>query len=940
MPECVVFFCFVPRNTKILSVKVSCDPSGSEQRGLIHAPIDDGNPPPQCTRLFSSARGSGKRTKGKKKFPTQIITISRSKTNSTTEKDCNHLQDISMMRYPTSAKSSTRKLKTPSPPAQDDKGTSSPLLTPLTVPETPLSDAEKHLLMEQVFNSIESNVENEGMSFLPLVSALENKKQEQPRRTQNRLEDAKGAVSLVQGVLDESSVNTAEVIESDFDDDDDDGGDDDARPPSPSPSIRDSEQVYEQINEHEKEKEETTDRAVVRSLSRAFRDAENVLSSFETDEPVVDNDLNDLSLDEGPDDASPPPPSPPPRRDADAENGQVLKSGETSDRSLVRNLSRAFHDAEDVIDAELANIFGSGWDRSSTSSGSSSKEDKSGPDREENEDCDDVSSKQEDAITTTDSVHTMNAPSSSISAEGSCKDRQDDHDGKATLFQRSSRPFTIAATTTPSPPHSPKASASTSSPTPCSMNSSAPSSPSHRALAMDVMSNTKIHQRAVNRLKTRYSYLTAKGDTREAALVANVLALEGERNAFATTACVSSSADGNDTGSDADARPCPFTLPESPIHTPVRPRPEEMADAIANAKASPSQLEAIMRCCSGDDDDSDLFRSPSEEIVFEPMCESSTEVMPSCPSAPVKNRRTTSDHVLPFVGDLDEKKEKHQGPAALRLEPRLSPSRSVLGSDVGGLQSINESALRDESDEEEEERMVLPSVVTTSSFSQESLLRPPPPVTRSPRRSRYYKRSSRTGTKGSGLSSRSANTSKSKSSAQSQVLSQFSDFQLRLAKAKQEKIKENTRRKKKQRMADAIHNAEMMDRFDEIELQTNAARRDGQENVLGVGETHESQVSLKEPTSWFFDFDTLDTSSFHKLAQGTSVACEDSSDAADRSISGSARPTWNRFKQSLRLNVPTSLSIDAKLKKLRGGLADIRRFNRGVASEPSRESTL
>mmetsp|Transcript_696 Transcript_696/g.1604 ORF Transcript_696/g.1604 Transcript_696/m.1604 type:complete len:898 (+) Transcript_696:301-2994(+) len=881
----------------------------------------------------SFAADSGKGTKGKKKFTSQI-TKSRSKTSSTTSSDRNHLQDIKMMRFPTSIKGRTRKLKTPSPPAQDNSGTSSPPLTPVTVPETPLSDADKHLLMEQVFNSIESNIENGGMRFLPLVSALpvQNTRQQKPRRTQNLLKDAKGTASLVRDILDESSVNTAEVIEGDLDDDDDDN--DDAPPPSPSHSSRDNEQVNEQINENEQEKEETTDRAVVRSLSQAFRDAENVLISFDADELVVDNELNDLSLDEGPEDASsPPPPPPPPRRDADAENGQVLKSGDSSDRSLVRNLSRVFHDAEDVIDAELADIFGSGWDRSSspTSSGCSSKEDIIGPDCEENEDFDDVPSNQEDEITTIDSVHTMNETSSSAIAERSCKDRQDDRDGKATLFQQNARPFT---TTTPSPPHSPKAPASNSSPMPCSINTSAPSSPSHRALVMDVMSNTKIHQRAVNRLKKRYSYLIAKGDTKEAALVANVLALEVERSAFAATACVSPPADGNHTGSDTDTRPCPFTLPESPMHTPVRPRPEEMADVLVNAKASPSQLEAIMRCCSGDDDGSDLFRSPSEEIVFEPLCESSTEAIPSCPSAPVKSRRTASSHALPFIGDLGKGKEKHQGHAPLRLEPRLSPSRSVLDSDLGGLHSINESAPRDESDEDEEERTVLSSVATNSSFSPGSLLRLPPPVTRSPRSSRYYKRSSRTRTKGPGLSSSSADAFESKSSAQSQVLSQFSDFQLRLAKTKQEAVKKNSRRKKEQRMADAIHNAEMMDRFDEIELQTTAR------NSLDVGQTYESPVSLKEPTSWFFDFDALDTSSFHKLAQGTSVACEDSSGAAGRSISGGARPTWNRLKQNLGLNVPTSVNIDAKLKKLRGGLADIRRYNRGVASEASRESNL
>jgi len=211
-------------------------------------------------------------------------------------------------------------------------------------------------------------------------------------------------------------------------------------------------------------------------------------------------------------------------------------------------------------------------------------------------------------------------------------------DDVARLLRQNSRyAYTSRATASPSsPPQSPTRRANVSSP-PIS-----PMSPSSRSL--DVMSNTRVHQRAVFRLKRQYRYLAAtrqvNAGTRssdgeegfsisESDLVANVLLLQAERMASKVTRSCHGLASPLFTSTSLLERAgdvSPFSLSVSPIRT--------VSIADESAKATPEQLAAIEQCLNEEEAAPNFGTTETKKIR--------------------RNAKATNTDLIPFLPTADE----------------------------------------------------------------------------------------------------------------------------------------------------------------------------------------------------------------------------------------------------------------------------------------------
>ena len=474
----------------------------------------------------------------------------------------------------------------------------------------------------------------------------------------------------------------------------------------------------------------------------------------------------------------------------------------------IRSLSEAFVMAEATIDAELDAFM-----NMATLAGSN-----------DDDDADDVS------ITTHGTTEEV---------EISEKERQEleEVDGVAMLLRQNSSRYAYAfgtrtcrttsgASETSNPP--------SLTPTRRGIASTPLSSPaSHSSRSFDVMSNTRIHQRAVSRLKRQYCYLAAtrnatalsdvgasgrEGDSgdsiAESELVANVLLLQAERMAKVTRSydgpaspkCTLSPLKGS-------VNLSPFRLSISPIRT-----VSATADRSA-AKASPEQLAAIEKClCEGEAMTSASRKIPQRQEDF------SVATAFAAP-APIPFLPTDNE----MVGLFEDQKPSRFAPrfACLNL-PKIK-------------ETISENKEEDDDDEENDTLSPLP----------------PSSLAKSDRWAKYKKKGLKGRNSASSLKSIGgiANTGKNLQARRQLPNQNFSIFQQNLVSMKKEEAKKKALREKKEQFIEDARNKKLYDSF--VMLKAAAATKSGCAGTVNGAWLKEGQ--------WFIDFDTFDTDSDEKI---------------------------------------------------------------------------
>ena len=478
----------------------------------------------------------------------------------------------------------------------------------------------------------------------------------------------------------------------------------------------------------------------------------------------------------------------------------------------IRSLSEAFVTAEATIDAELEAFM-----NMATLAGSN-----------DDDDADDVS------ITTHGTTEEV---------EISEKERQEleQVDEVAMLLRQNSSRYaydfgtcrTTSGVSDPSnaPPLTPTRRAIASTPL-----SSPAWQPSSRSF--DVMSNTRIHQRAVSRLKRQYCYLAAtrnaaafsdlgaagsEGDSgdsiAESELVANVLLLQAERMAKKVTRSYDGPASPKCTLSplkgSVDLHLSPFSLSISPIRT-----VSATADRSA-AKASPEQLAAIEKCLR----EGEALTSASTKI---PQRQEDFSVATAFAApAPIPFLPTDNE----MVGLFEDQKPSRFAPR-FALPCLNSPKIK---------ETISENKEEDDDDEENDTLSPLP----------------PSSLAKSDRWAKYKKKGLKGRNSASSLKSIGgiANTGKNLQARRQLPNQHFSIFQQNLVSMKKEEAKKKALREKKEQFIEDARNKKLYDSF--VMLKAAAATKSGCAGTVNGAWLKEGQ--------WFIDFDTFDTDSDEKI---------------------------------------------------------------------------
>ena len=372
--------------------------------------------------------------------------------------------------------------------------------------------------------------------------------------------------------------------------------------------------------------------------------------------------------------------------------------------------------------------------------------------------------------------------------------------------------------------------------------SALPLTPIHRATyaaSVDVMSNRRVHQRAVSRLKRKYCYLVAtrhaaafsdtstcavgsekdQADTiSESELVAHVLLLQAEQMASKMSRsdhCLASPTYSH-SPSENSFKLSPSSLSISPIR--MVPKP---ADRSA-AKASPEQLAAIERCLrEGETMTSDVVRTDLDRRHID----SGTATAAPIPFLPAEDE---------MVGLSNEKRPTHFAPRFVFSVPNLLKLK----------EPISENPEEGDDDEENNE-----GGDTLSPL-------PPSSLAKSDRWAKHKKK----GTKGRkptsflvgpvGIIINGSNNNLQAKRPQMIPNQHFSIFQHNLVSMKQQEAKKRALREKKEQLIEDAQNKKMYDDF--ARLKAAATTKNG--NV------HTTNKAWLKEGRWFVDFDTFDTS--------------------------------------------------------------------------------
>lgn len=500
----------------------------------------------------------------------------------------------------------------------------------------------------------------------------------------------------------------------------------------------------------------------------------------------------------------------------DTDNSKVDKYDEDDEISTeIRNLSKAFELVEATIDAELDAFI----DMATLAESSGHHDDDN------------------------DNVSLISAHGTIEEAQLSEKERQEleEVEEVAMLLRQNSRRYAYAFASTTSgvsdpfipPPLTPtrRAIASTLSSSPAS----------HSSRSFDVMSNTRIHQRAVSRLKRQYCYLAAtknatalsdvgaagsEGNSAdsiaESELVANVLLLQAERMAKkvnrsyhgpASPKCTLSPLKGS-----RDLSPFSLHVSISPIRT-----VSTTADRSA-AKASPEQLAAIEKCLregealtSGAKLPQTTQKDSGVAIAF---------------AAPVPVPFLPTDDEM--VGLSDEQKQSRFAPRFALPYPNSPTIKCTI------------SENREEGDGEDENEV-----------SDTLSPLPPSSLAKSDRWAKYKKKGTKGRNAASSFKSLGGITNSNCLQAQRPQFpdQHFSIFQHNLVSMKEEEAKKKALREKKEQLIEDARNKKLYNSF--VMLKAASATKSGDADTVNGSWLKEGR--------WFIDFETFDTSSDEEI---------------------------------------------------------------------------